>query len=285
MRWPEDSAGWPHTEHSRIVPNAPHRWHVQEMGQGPTVILIHGAGGATHSWQHLMPLLARDFHVVALDLPGHGFTRSGARRRSGLTTMAEDMALLIAAQGWSPAAFVGHSAGGAIALELGLRLGAADLRIVTLNGALSNFDGVAGWLFPRLAKLLAMTPFTADVFAAAASSTGNVTRLIEGTGSQLPPGDIALYRRLVADRAHVDGTLAMMSQWSLAGLTPRLGEVPCPVLMLTGAKDRAVPPDVSESAAAKMPRAHAETMEGLGHLMHEEAPEAVAERFAAFLAD
>jgi magnesium chelatase accessory protein len=284
MRWPQDAAGWPLSDHSRVVLHRPHRWHIQEMGSGPALLLLHGAGGATHSWRGLMPLLAQRFRVIAVDLPGHGFTQSGARQRSGLADMATDLASLIAAEGWQPRALIGHSAGGAIALALAPLLDDPGLKIITLNAALSNFEGVAGWLFPKLAKLLAMTPFTADLFAATASSTANVTRLIEGTGSHLPPEDMALYRRLVADRSHVDGTLAMMSQWSLDDLLPRLGQITCPVLMITADGDTAVPPAVSAAAAKRLPNAELCTLTGLGHLMHEEDPKAVAELITAFMA-
>jgi magnesium chelatase accessory protein len=52
-------------------------------GQGkthrrPTVLLLHGTGASTHSWRALAPLLARRCTVVALDLPGHGFTGTPA---------------------------------------------------------------------------------------------------------------------------------------------------------------------------------------------------------------
>ena len=283
MRWPEDADGWPLTRFSRLILHRPHRWHVQEAGQGPTLLLLHGAGGATHSWRGLFPLLAAHFHVIAVDLPGHGFTQTGARQRSGLEHISADLASLIATEGWQPAGLVGHSAGGAIALDLASRLDAPGLRIVTLNAALSNFEGVSGWLFPKLAKLLAMTPFTADLFAATASSTANVTRLIEGTGSTLAAEDIALYRRLVSDRAHVDGTLAMMSQWSLDGLMARLDQITQPVLLITANGDRAVPPDVSARAAAHMPDARLHALPHLGHLMHEEDPQAIADLITAFV--
>ncbi|MCL3883098.1 alpha/beta fold hydrolase BchO [Marivita sp. GX14005] len=283
MRWPEDAEGWPMSEHSRLVPHRPHRWHVQEMGIGPTLLLIHGAGGASHSWRGLAPILARSFHVVTIDLPGQGFTRSGARQRSGLEGMTNDLASLIDAEGWVLHGVIGHSAGGAIAMNLALQSGDPALRVVTINAALSRFEGVAGWLFPRLAKLLAATPFTADLFAAAASSRSNVARLIAGTGSALPDEDIALYRRLVADRAHVDGTLSMMAQWDLDGLLPRLGELRNPVLMLTGERDSAVPPEVSDRAAKRLPNAEVQRLPGLGHLMHEENPQAVAGAILPFL--
>ena len=285
MRWPQDAAGWPLTEHSRLILHRPHRWHVQEAGTGPTVLLFHGAGGATHSWRELFPILTRQFHVVAIDLPGQGFTQSGARQRAGLADMTADLASLIDAQRWRPEALIGHSAGGAIALSLALYLNVSDLRVVTLNAALSNFDGVAGWLFPTLAKLLAMTPFTADLFAATASSPASVTRLIAGTGSTLHPDGIELYRRLVADRSHVDGTLAMMSQWSLDVLLPQLGRIEARTLMLTGGQDRAVPPKVSAAAARLMPRARLDMLPTLGHLMHEEDPQTVADIIRAFLSE
>lgn len=283
MRWPQDAAGWPLTQHSRRILHRPHRWHVQEAGSGPTVVLLHGAGGATHSWRGLFPLLMAGFHVIAVDLPGHGFTQSGARQRSGLEDMTIDLSSLIANQGWQPTALIGHSAGAAIALNLAARLDTPDLRIITLNAALSNFDGVAGWLFPKLAKLLAVTPFTADVFAATASSSSSVARLIGGTGSTLSPEGIALYQRLVSDRTHVDGTLSMMSQWSLDGLLPRLDQIEAPVLLITGDRDRTVAPEVSRRAAKRLKRAELHSLPGLGHLMHEEDPQAVARLITNFV--
>ena len=93
-------ADWPHRDLSRHIACKPHLWHMQEMGAGPLVLLLHGAGGATHSWRHLMPLLAADYRVVAIDLPGQGFTRLGARGRCGLDPMATDIARLCAAEGW-----------------------------------------------------------------------------------------------------------------------------------------------------------------------------------------
>ncbi|WP_237267622.1 alpha/beta fold hydrolase BchO [Sulfitobacter alexandrii] len=142
---------------SRFVLCKPHKWHVQELGRGPTVLLVHGAGGATQSWRHLMPILAETFHVIAVDLPGQGFTRLGARQRCGLEPMAEDLARLCAAEGWQPRAIIGHSAGAAIALQMALTLNPVP-RVVGINAALGNFRGLAGVVFPLMAKALAMTP-------------------------------------------------------------------------------------------------------------------------------
>lgn len=283
MRWPQDAQGWPMAEHSRVVLHRPHRWHVQEAGTGPTVLLLHGAGGATQSWRGLFPLLEANFHVIAIDLPGQGFSQSGARQRLGLQPMAEDIAGLIHAQGWSLDAIIGHSAGVALALQIAKDGSVGDVPIVGLNGALSPFKGVAGWIFPVMARLLAATPFTADLVAATASSPRSVAKLIAGTGSRLDAEGIGLYQRLVQDRSHVDGTLAMMAQWNLDPLLARLPLIESEVLLLAGSRDGTVPPDTSRRAADRMPNAVFEMIDGLGHLMHEEQPKPIATRIRTFL--
>ena len=95
MKWPDDLADWPMADVSRKVLCRPHRWHVQDAGTGDTILLIHGAGGATQSWRGIFPLLAQTHRVIAIDLPGQGFTEIGARGRCGLRHMAEDIAALM----------------------------------------------------------------------------------------------------------------------------------------------------------------------------------------------
>ena len=275
MRWPQDAKDWPLTDHSRHLRHGPHHWHIQEAGSGDTLMLVHGAGGATQSWRGLFPLLAQTHHVVAMDLPGQGFTRLGARARCGLDAMAEDIHALQRHEGWQPRALIGHSAGAAIALRMAER-GALPpgAPIIGINAALGNFRGVAGWLFPMLAKVLSLNPLTASIFTATATPR-TVENLIRGTGSQLPPEGLALYHRLSTDRTHVDATLAMMAQWQLDGLLNRLSGINHPVSLIVGDKDLAVPPDTSTKAARKLPDAQVITLPGLGHLAHEEAPETV----------
>lgn len=282
MDWSRHSGDWPMSAQSRFVLCKPHKWHVQELGRGPTVLLVHGAGGATQSWRHLMPILAETFHVIAVDLPGQGFTRLGARQRCGLEPMAEDLARLCAAEGWQPRAIIGHSAGAAIALQMALTLNPVP-RVVGINAALGNFRGLAGVVFPLMAKALAMTPWVAQLFTASAARPQSVTRLIEGTGSRLPDTDLRWYRALVSDRAHVDSTLSMMAQWDLGPLLRALPRHPAKTLLITGDADKAVPPEVSAEAASRMPDARVVSLAGLGHLAHEEDAPATAAPILAFL--
>jgi len=284
MDWAWHGARWPHAAHSRFVACRPHRWHIQEMGgAGPSVLLLHGAGGATHSWRGLMPDLARDHRVVALDLPGQGFSVAGSRARLGLDGMAEGIAALLAQEGIAPDVLVGQSAGGALALRLA-QMPPGPRAVVTINGALGKFRGMAGWLFPAMAKLLSVNPLSAALFARTAGSTRGAERLIASTGSALTPEGLALYQALIADRAHVDGTLAMMAQWQLDPLLRALPEIDVPVLLITGGRDATVPPGVSDTAARALPRAERADLPDLGHLAHEEAPAQVATLIRAWLA-
>lgn len=260
---------------SRQVLSRPHRWHVQAAGEGPTILLIHGAGGATQSFRHLFPILSRTAHVVAIDLPGQGFTQLGARTRCGLDPMAEDLLALLRQEGITPDLIVGHSAGAAIALrltELGLR---PQHGVVAINAALGNFKGVAGWLFPAMAKVLAITPFSAEFFSAT-TTPSSVRNLINGTGSTLGPDGIDHYLRLARDPGHVGATLAMMAQWELDPLLARLPDIAAHVHLIVGENDTAVPPQTSLDAAGLLSQAVLTRLPRLGHLAHEEDATTIA---------
>lgn len=274
-------ADWPHRDASRRIACKPHLWHAQEMGSGPLVLLLHGAGGATHSWRHLMPLLV-GYRVVAIDLPGQGFTRMGSRRRCSVDTMADDIASLCAQEGWQPRAVIGHSAGGALALRLAEIL-QVD-RVVGINAALGSFVGAAGWVFPLMAKLLAATPMVPQLFSRLSGTSDRAEALLASTGSRIEPAGQAQYLRLLQTSSHVDATLLMMSQWRLEALIARLPDCQARVLLITGARDATVPPGVSERAAARIPGAVWVNLPGLGHLAQEEDAGAVAGVVLPFLA-
>ena len=285
MDWARDGAGWPNADASRFIACRPHRWHVQVAGDGPVLLLLHGAGGATQSWRSLLPLLAQAHTVVAPDLPGQGFTRMGSRWRSGLDATAEDIAALLAQEGWAPRAIVGHSAGAAVALRLAEILPHPPATIIGINAALGSFKGLAGFLFPIMAKMLALNPLTPTFVTRFSGGESRAAELLASTGSKIDAEGLALYARLIRDRAHVDGTLTMMSQWKLDGLIARMPTIALPVRLLVGDRDGTVPPDTSHQAAARLPDARVESLGALGHLAHEEAPALVADRILALLGE
>lgn len=274
---------WPGRSASRIVSAKPHRWHVQVTGDGPDVLLLHGAGASSHSWAPLIPHLADRHRVIALDLPGHGWTRS-PRGRARLGDVAADIATLCAQEGWAPDLLVGHSAGGAVSLELAHQGLLQPRNVVIVNGALENFKGAAGVLFPVMAKVLALNPFTGLLISQGGRSVQQVRSILQGAGTTLDEAGLARYAHLIQRRAHVDGTLAMMAQWSLDGLNRALPSITVPTLFVHGEKDGAVAVTVAQRAASVMPAAELVTLPGIGHLAHEEAPETVAAEIRRFTA-
>ncbi len=61
LRLDRDGKDWPLRDTSRFVEAGGLRWHVQMLGRGPVLLLVHGAAAATHSWRDLAPMLARHF--------------------------------------------------------------------------------------------------------------------------------------------------------------------------------------------------------------------------------
>ena len=282
--WRRDGGDWPNRDASRFVEAAGFRWHVQTMGQGPQLLLLHGTGSATHSWRLLAPILAQHFAVIAPDLPGHGFTEASPAHRLSLPGMASDVSQLLRVLGAKPEIVVGHSAGAAILARMCLDGKIIPRLLVSLNGAFMPFGGVANHLFSPLAKLLVMNPLVPRLFAWQASTAGAVERLIQNTGSTIDPEGIALYRKLVSSRAHVAAALRMMANWRLEPLLHDLPRLAPALLLVAGANDRSISPDDARAVREIIPEAMIERLPGLGHLAHEEQPRLIADlilRYAA----
>jgi magnesium chelatase accessory protein len=270
--WQREGRDWPNRASSRFVQAGGLTWHVQVMGEGPAVLLLHGAGAATHSWRDFAPLLARDFTVIAPDLPGHGFTGTPSGDGLSLPGMAAALEALLQTLQLKPAAAVGHSAGAAIAIRMQLDARIDTRRLVSLNGALQPFPGAAGRVFPALAKLMFLNPLANRLFAWRAASPGAVSHLLEGTGSKIDPRGLELYARLFRSTGHIEGALGMMARWNLEPLLADLPTLDRPLTLISAAHDLAVPPSVACTAHALAPASTLVALPNLGHLAHEEDP-------------
>lgn len=261
------------------------RWRAERSGAGPCALLIHGTGASAHSWAGLRPVLAEDWDVVAVDLPGHGFTRPKGRFTPTLANVAAALSQFVKALDVSPALIVGHSAGAAIMIDMIARAAATPIAAVSVNGALAPFEGPAAFVFPFMARSLALNPFVPHFFASAARDRRNVARMIEQTGSTIPPEAIDQYQALLSQSTHVAGALRMMAHWDLTQIMVMLGDVETPALFIAGENDKAVSPKISLEAAARAPAGEFKLMPGLGHLAHEEDPAAVAAQIRRFALD
>ncbi|NCA70469.1 MAG: alpha/beta fold hydrolase [Sphingobacteriia bacterium] len=279
-RWEIEGRDWPNRSSSLFVEAGGLRWHVQRMGAGPTILLLHGTGAATHSWRAFAPALAERFSVIALDLPGHGFTSSLPVSKMSLPGMADAVAALLRELDCVPELVVGHSAGAAIAIRMALDGAIHPRALVSLNGALMPWRGIPAHVFAPAAKLMAASTLAARLFALRARNPRVVERLVASTGSTLEPAGVELYRRLIRKPSHVRASLAMMSNWNLGTLTPLLGQLEPPLFLVVGEQDTTVPPAEARRVRKHLPSAEVIPLPGLGHLAHEERPRELAELIA-----
>ena len=285
LDWNTDGREWPHRETSQFVTAGGLKWHVQQMGEGPPLLLLHGTGASTHSWRTILPLLARDFTVIAPDLPGHAFTAGGNWQGRSLDGMGRALQALLEEMGVQPAAIVGHSAGVAIALHLG---GQRDrlIPVIGYNPALMPFEGFGEQLFPAMAKMLLLNPLAPRLFAGIARIPGEAERFLKrATNSQIEAQGLACYAKLVGNSRHCQGALTMMASWDLTAFSERLPGFVQPVHLVHGGADNAVPLSSAQKAARLLPNCTLEVLDGLGHLAHEERPQDAALRIAAFVRD
>jgi magnesium chelatase accessory protein len=275
LDWSRDGANWPLADCSRFLTVGGMRWHLQESGAGPVILLLHGTGASVHSWRALIPSLAAWSRVVAPDLPGHGFSAALPGGRPGIAPIATALAALLRELDAQPAMIVGHSAGAALAVRLALDA-CSPASIVSLNGALLPWRGIPGAVFAPLARFLAALRVVPQLFSERARSHGAVERLIASTGSTLDAAGVALYRRLLSSPEHVAGALEMMANWDLEALGRDMPRLATPVLLVVGERDRTVPPAAAVQLSSRLRAARVRTLPGLGHLAHEEDAGATA---------
>jgi magnesium chelatase accessory protein len=269
---------WPLREHSRFVEAGGLRWHVQVLGHGPPLLLVHGTGASAHSWAGLARQLAGHFLTVIPDLPGHGFTARPTAAGMSLPGMATGLAALLDRLEIQPALAAGHSAGAAVLARMALDGRIAPRALLSFNGALLPLRGMAGQLFSPLAKLVATSGATARLFAwRVRRDPAVIRRMLDATGSTIDAAGADLYRHLAGDPEHVAAALGMMANWDLEALARDLPRLPVPLVLVVGTNDRTVRPSEARRVQALLPQARLVPMPGLGHLAHEEQPAAAAE--------
>jgi len=286
LSWEQHRAHWPLNEHSQFVHAAGLRWHVQTLGDGPLLLMLHGLGASTHSWRGMAPLLAAHHRVMLIDLPGHAFSSTPAPHAAGLPDMAQALqGLMTQLQTW-PSVVVGHSAGATLAARWLLNhpdRPAPDL--VVFNPAWLPLSGAAHWLFPFSAKLISLNPLSAWLFSKAMQQESLVGKILSSTGSHLAAEDAACYKLLMQSPSHVQGVLQMMLHHDLGALPQQLAGLTSRVLILAAENDQAVPYHQAVTAQQRIPKSALFSLPGLGHLAHEENPQLCAQMVLQWLQD
>jgi magnesium chelatase accessory protein len=263
---------WPHREHSQFVTVGGLRWHVQIMGKGPVILMLHGTGASAHSWADLAEQLKHHYTVVIPDLPGQGFTDSPPSGQATLEGFAERLTSLMAVLGVHPKLIVGHSAGAAIATHMALNAHASPAAVLAINGAFLPFGAAAAPAFNRIARWMSRSKLLAYVTAAHGLFELPVRNMLLETGSQPSEKMLRCYQQLLASPRHVLGTLAMMAGWNLSNQRERLPGLRIPLHLITCANDRTVDPWQAERLSEFIHMATLYRIPDLGHLGHEENP-------------
>ncbi len=114
--------------------------HVQELGSGRPVVMLHGLLGSMATWYFTAaPVLARSHRVLLYDLRGHGKS-ARAPTGYGVASMADDLESLTAGFSTDPLTLIGHSYGAAIALQFALRRPERVDRLVLVESPLPPSD-------------------------------------------------------------------------------------------------------------------------------------------------
>ncbi|WP_052422527.1 alpha/beta fold hydrolase [Nonomuraea candida] len=268
------------------------RLHVYAAGDpgAPPVLLLSGAGvdNALLSWRHLIPVLAAGHHVLALDWPKQGRSRPWQGRLTH-ERMLRCVTDVLDHFGLGSAALVGLSQGGALALACAIeRPGRVDRLVALAPAGILSFPPVVHQLLWLTAKLPLLNRTLPGALLRTRRQVAAFAR------RALFAGPVPDFDDVVAEiLAEVREAGAGSSDWQNASigpfrmrvdLRPRLPEISCPTLLVQGDKDVGVDPARTKAAAALIPGARLELLEGVGHWANRQCPERVNALVAGFLA-
>ncbi|MBI3575763.1 MAG: pimeloyl-ACP methyl ester esterase BioH [Gammaproteobacteria bacterium] len=252
--------------------------YIESLGDGPTMVLVHGWGLHGGVWRDLAARLARSFRVLIPDLPGHGRSR-GTHTGVSLSGLADDLSRRLT----EPAIWIGWSLGAFVALTTARNQPQAVSRLV-LVGATPKFVQAPDWL-------CAMPPATLAQFARDLESDyrGTLARFLS-----LQIGDDATahaavrqLRAMLVEHGEPDpATLRSGLQWlANTDLRADLPAITAPTLVLHGSHDRLVPPAAAKFLAERLPAAQLALIPSAGHVPFLSHTDATWNALTEFLRD
>lgn len=280
-------ADWPHHGASRAVMAGGLRWHLQWLpapgANTPLLVLLHGTGASTHSWAGVIEALRGQVPLLAIDLPGHGYSIGDLPAGLGFRAIAAALeGLLRTLRVRGPLVVAGHSAGAPVALDWVREQRVAQqsafpiATVVGLNPSLVPPPALYNRLLGPLLAPLATSRPTASVLGRLAMGTPLIDQLLQSTGTPLSGAQRQRYRHLFAQPGHVRGALGFMAAADLPALLRRCAPLAVPFHCLVAEDDpwvRAGP--LRRVLAEAFPGAVIRTERG-GHLLHEAQPARVA---------
>ncbi len=239
----------------------------------PTVMFIHGAASDHSVWSLQSRYFAyHGWNALAVDLPGHG--KSAAPPCASVGAAADWILRLLDATQMRQAVLVGHSLGSLIALEAAARHPSRVTRLALIGSIVPMPVSEPLLQASRANDHVAYDMINVFSHSAAAQMGGNRVPGLWMMGSSMrlmersAPG--VLHTDFSACNDYVSGLEAAQN-------------VKCPVLLILGKRDLMTPMKAASELIARMPGARVAALEGSGHALMEEKPDAVLDSLISFL--
>lgn len=241
-------------------------------GSGAPLLLIHGWGMHGGIWGEVAERLAQHFPVLAVDLPGHGYSVDNRGKRQdtsrkvagpvfpyGLEAIVDELS----AQFSEPLTVCGWSMGGQIAMRWAMRNPQQVERLVLVSST-PCFAERDDWQFAMPQDTLLQ--FAADMEKNHAATLRRFLGL-QVRGSENERELLATMRASLSSRGEPDpdalrGGLEILRDLDLRDALPELKQ---PALVIAGERDRLTPPQVSHYLAQTMPNARVVEIKGAAH--------------------
>jgi pimeloyl-ACP methyl ester carboxylesterase len=251
-------------------------------GDGGSLVLVHGLGGAASNWIELAPLLARAHRVVVPELPGHGRS-SPLAAAPNLNPYADTVAGVLEREEVAAAPVVGHSFGGSIVLRLAMRHPRLVGSLVLAGAAGISSRRQAAVYGLRVSALIKPGRRVAPFRHRIAKSRHLRTLVFGGWGAAdaaaLSPRAAEAF--LSGPSQHSD-TLSAVRALLLEDPRADLERVSCPSVVLWGARDTQVRIADAFEYARRL-RARLRVIADCGHLLIAERPDACADAIESFI--
>jgi 3-oxoadipate enol-lactonase len=233
--------------------------HYVEKGQGQPLVFLSGLAGDHLYWLGQLRAFSRYFRCIAVDFRDTGRSSSAAGPYS-IQTLADDLVGFLRSLQLSPAHIVGLSMGGMVAQELALAVPDRVKSLVLVN-TIGRSDDWFQAILNSFQWIRQQVPDTASFFEA-------VLPWWVGHGFFTDSGRISWLRWLLRQNpqdqsieAFQRQVVAIQNHDTLA----RLGQITCPVLILSGGDDLVAPGRYSRELAARIPHAGEQSIPGVGH--------------------
>lgn len=246
-------------------------------GEGPPLVLLHGAGDNSLDWRWVLPALARKNRVYAPDLPGSPDSARPAADYSP-AFFERFVAAFVDALDIVRATFVGSSLGGLISLRLAL---SEPARVGAL--VLADSAGLGRAVNPAFTSVNVYGLGEATIplwrtWAGAHQRAWGRTTLLFAHPTGVPREWLAEQRRLALSPGYLEAHLTVLRALvEPAGqrevLVDRLPLLEMPTLVVWGARDRVFPESQARDAAARLGRGSLSVIPDCGHLPHIECPD------------